>query len=233
MVEIGDTDHTDMERGLLAAARVRLKATELCPDVGETCVSYHSIRPYLRLFGMVGGPGRNAGFFLKALAASEGDKSEPKRILVSGSADDSMYAPARQAVPGAAITMLDRCELPLYLCRHTAGQNSETVATIRGDIFDYTPTGDFHVICSDAFIAQFPAARHGELIDIWRQSLCPGGAVVTTTRIASNTPDEGLARSPAQIAAFRDRVLEKAKPWRHMLDISLDALADWPNSTPV
>jgi len=226
VIAIEDSGHTDMEHGLKAAALVRLKAAELCPGEGLTCFPYHGIRSYLRLFGMVSGPQRDAPFFLDALAAAAArTKPEQPRILISGSADDSIYMLVRQAVPDAAITVLDRCELPLYMCRRAAEVNSETVETIASDILDYTPSDDFHVICSDSFIAQFPTDRHGALIDIWRRALCPGGAVVTTTRIDPHTPPDGLIRSPTQIATFRDQILDRARPWRHMLDISLDEIA--------
>jgi hypothetical protein len=52
-----------MEYGLKSAALVRLKAAELCPGGDSSCFPFHAIRPYLRLFGMVGGPGRNEAFF--------------------------------------------------------------------------------------------------------------------------------------------------------------------------
>ncbi len=226
MIAIEDSGHTDMEHGLKAAALVRLKAAELCPgDVGG-CFPHHGIRPYLRLFGMVGGPGRNEAFFMDALTAAARDKPDPRRILISGSADDSMYALARRAVPAGAITLLDRCGLPLYLCRRLADRNAEPIETIACDIFDYASQGNFHIVCSDAFFCQIPLSRHAALMDIWRRALSPDGQVITTTRIDPNSPDEGLARSPAQIAAFRDRVLENARPWRHAIDLSLDEIAD-------
>lgn len=140
--EIGNKDRNDMKYGLKAAALVRLKVAELCPGGDISCFPFHAIRPYLRLFGMVGGPGRNEAFFLDALAAANHDKIGTPRILIAGSADDSMYALARRAAPEGKITVLDRCDLPLYLCRRAAEENSDSIETIAGDIFDHAPRGD-------------------------------------------------------------------------------------------
>ena len=96
-----------MKYGLKAAALVRLKVAELCPGGAISCFPFHAIRPYLRLFGMVGGPGRNEGYFLDALAAANHDKTGTPRILIAGSADGSMYALARRAAPEGKITVLD------------------------------------------------------------------------------------------------------------------------------
>ena len=164
--------------------------------------------------------------FFDALAAANDDKTGSPRILIAGSADNSMYALARRAAPEEKITVLDRCDLPLYLCRRAAEENSDTIETIAGDIFDHAPRGDASVVCSDAFFCQVSLTRHGAMIDIWRRALRPGGQVVTTTRIDLDSPDDERVRTVAQIAAFRDRVLKKARPWWQFLDISLDDIAD-------
>ncbi len=139
--EIGNKDRNDMKYGLKAAALVRPKVAELCPGGDISCFPFHAIRPYLRLFGMVGGPGRNEAFFLDALAAANHDKTGTPRILIAGSADDSMYALARRAAPEGKITVLDRCDLPLYLCRRAAEENSDTIETNRRRYFRPCATG--------------------------------------------------------------------------------------------
>jgi SAM-dependent methyltransferase len=215
-----------MERGLDAATRVRLKATELCHLGDRNCFPFHAIRPYLRLFDMVGGPGRNEAFFLNALSSAAHNMATPPRILIAGTADDSIYTIARQAVPHGEITVLDQCELPLYLCRRVAKDASNSIETVASDIFDYAPEGDMDVICCDAFFCQIPVSRHGALVDKWRRVLRHHGQVITTTRIDPASPDDGLVRTRAQVVAFRDRVLDKARPWLQYLDLSLDEIAD-------
>ena len=137
-----------MERSPEKAALVRQKAAEPCPG---DCFQYHGIGPRLRLFGMVGGPGGTKNFFLDALAGADRKKPLSPRILISGTSDDSMYVLARRAVPDAAITVLDRCPVPLDPCRQRAHEFSEFVATVLSDIFGYTPPGHLHIVCSDAY----------------------------------------------------------------------------------
>ncbi len=106
-----------------SAALARRKAAEIC-DPGDStqpgCALFHGLWQYFRIFGLASTPARNGGFFKHSLESLARDGGY-SRMLISGAADYSMPAHVlkayRNVEAAVQVTVLDRCETPLYLCR--------------------------------------------------------------------------------------------------------------------
>ena len=215
-----------------SAALARRKAAELCPAGNSEhldCTLFHGLWQYFRLFGLASTPARNAGFFMNTLESLARDGGY-SRMLISGAADYSMPAHVLQAyrnVEAAVhVTVLDRCETPLYLCRWYAERMSVTMDTCVSDILDFAPEDRFDVTCSHSFLARFAPPRRKNLMAAWHRILRPGGKVITNSRLNPAAPDDGTGFSPDQVTAFRDRVYRAAVKHRDALGIDADEIAE-------
>jgi SAM-dependent methyltransferase len=151
-------------------------------------------------------------------------------MLISGAADYSMPAHVlkayRNVEAAVQVTVLDRCETPLYLCRWYAERMSVTMDTCACDILDFAPQDRFDVTCSHSFLARFPPRQRKDLMSAWQRILRPGGKVVTNARLNPSAPDDGTGFSPDQVTAFRDRVYREAVKHRDALGIDPDEIAE-------
>src|SRR5262249_11259435 len=97
-------------------------AQRLCirdPVISETCAWYHGFWQYLRVMGLNKTSVGHGTFFIDTLRSLRPRDATP-RVLVSGSADYSMPAHVLFAFADAGtvdLTVVDRCETPLYLSR--------------------------------------------------------------------------------------------------------------------
>jgi SAM-dependent methyltransferase len=216
---------------LVANARIALRvAPSLCV---HGCDWYHGLYPVLRLLGLAATPARHARFFHGAFAALRG----AERLLVAGAADTAMASLAARALPGAAITVLDRCPTPLALCREQAARQGVPLVTEACDLLapaapDAQP---FDLACTHSLLGMVPPADRGRAIASLAARLRPGGRLVSTNRIDAGAatsrydPDAaarfrarveagaaslpGLGVDPAAIAALARRYTEKIRSW--------------------
>ena len=200
---------------LESAPLARAKAADVCgagyPDEGG-CAWYHGVWQYFRLLGVVSAPDRHAGFFRDTLGALFAARADA-RLLISGTADYGLLALVL-AIPGAdtaSITVADRCETPLFLCRWYAERAGHTIATTATDITALEAIEPFDALCCHSFLSQFRPSERPALMASWRRVLRPGGQVITNTRLDPAWREERSGFSPAQVAAFARRVAEAAK----------------------
>src|SRR5262245_37835427 len=85
-----------------------------CRDDGTgRCDWYHGTWQYLRILNLVSNPTWHSDFFVQAMRALVADQPQT-RVLISGSADYSMFAHAVAALgPRLSATVLDWCPTPL------------------------------------------------------------------------------------------------------------------------
>jgi hypothetical protein len=192
-------------------------APELCwrdPRSGERCAWYHGVWQLLRWLGLITSVRTNAEFFVRAfmeLARRGGFR----RVLVCGTADYGMLAHVlhgfRSAGVEPEVTVLDRCETPLVLCRWYAARAGAAVETFRSDVLDWAPPRTFDVVCNHSFLGPFPAEARPELAARWRAWLRPGGALVTEQTVKPAHPDRPNRFSPAEAEAFVARAVGEAR----------------------
>ena len=197
------------------------------PVSGEDCAWYHGLWQYLRVFNLVATPQRHAGFFLDSLGSLAHEGSH-RRVLISGTADYSMFAHLLRAYrrQNASVDVVDLCETPLFLCKWYARIVSAAVDTHTSDILAFRCTEPFDVICTHSFLSRFTPYARGQLVSKWRQLLRPGGKVVTTTRIDPSWSEDPSGFKPTQLSAFCDRVLQEARCWRDILAADPDEMVE-------
>jgi SAM-dependent methyltransferase len=210
-----------LDEPLAASAALGLSlAAERCyvdPVTGERCDWYHGPWQLLRLMGLVITPGHHAEFFRTAIEDVAARTRAP-RVLVSGAADYSMLAhvlAALEASPGRPeITVVDVCDTPLLLSEWYAERVGHPIRTYRSDILEFRDDRPFDAICTHAFLGRFPAADRPKLLARWKESLGPGGVVITVNRIQPAASDGRNGFAPEQGRAFRERVLAGAEALR-------------------
>lgn len=220
----------DLEEPLvLSADIIHGVASVLCTadHVDPTsCAWYHSVWQYLRLLNMVSTPTWHDAFYRTHISA--GLQHSPSHVLVSGTADYSMYAyvcdASRATGTTPAISVLDLCETPLFACRWYAKRQGLSLETLHEDIFcqRVMPSGSLDLICADAFLTRFPLDQAAVILQIWRGLLRPGGVVVTTVRIHDSTPP---ARDTEKLVLdFRSRATQRAIRWRPFIHVTPERL---------
>ncbi len=210
-----DSTTTDPRAMLLESAPVAERLSKnLCrtdPETGITCAWNHGTWQYLRLLNMITTPDLHAAFFHQSLSLPQ---PENPRILISGTADYGMLEKLREAFSGRDtppnITVLDRCQTPLELCKWYASRTSMQISCRCVDILDYDEYGSFDLICTDSFIAQFDRKGRELLLRQWTRLLRLGGRIVTVNRIRPHT--EGPVRFSAEQIALFTRAVEMRLP---------------------
>jgi SAM-dependent methyltransferase len=220
------------ERDLLAISAPLAwdMAPRLCckdPVTGIDCSWSHGFWQYLRLLGLAGDPGNHSDFFRSVLAES-GVDGPALRVLVCGSADYAMLALLCAAYgkrnPAPEITVIDRCETPLWLNRWYAERKNVKIETQCCDILEYRTQRPFDLLCTHSFFSYFPSRQRAPLLEKWHALLRPGGKVVTANRLRADATGVPAAFSPLQVSAFRNTVSRLSHERAGLPGISDDVL---------
>ncbi len=206
-------------------------ATELCgtdPDTGESCAWNHGFWQYLRVLGLVTTPAHHWEFFRRGFDMVDGGGGQP-RVLISAAADYSMLVQVLRAFAARNVTprvsVVDVCGTPLALNEWYAKRAGVAIECSRANILDYHPDAPYDVVCSHAFLGQFPPSSRPELTGKWRDLLRPGGLAVTVNRIR---PDGGPGRTgftTMQAQGFCAAVAREAEQAGHQLKVAPAELA--------
>ena len=234
----GSTSSTKVTRHdeplALSAPLALAAAKRLCrhaPLLGQSCLAYHGTWQYRRLFGLLTSISdlRQHAFFHDALGSLAVAGRNP-RVLITGAADYAMMAIVLRAYRdnGADLdlTVLDRCETPLFLNNWYAERVSQPVELSACDILDYESPRLFDVICAHSFVNQFPPAKRSELIAKWRQLLRPGGKLVMINRIWPAAEEGPFTAKPERVEVFREQMLRAAERWPELTGATPEELAD-------
>jgi len=194
------------------AHRLALHKCGAAPN-GGTCVWSHGLWQYLRLFGLITTPDRQANFYADVFAAAAADaaaRGKTARVLISGAADYGMLAQVLRAFRAAgslpAVTVLDACETPLELCRWYAAREGCVIETRHSNVLDYTTAERFDVVCTHSFLGQFDAGDRARLAAKWFALLNPGGRAATVNRIRPGRAGDYIRFTEEQAALFLQEV---------------------------
>ena len=199
-------------------------------DPGETCAWYHGFWQFLRAMGLAKTSGGQAAFLVDTLRSLIRSQAA-RRVLVSGSADYSMpahvlFAFASENAP-VDLTVLDRCETPLYLSRWYGERVQRPIATVRSDILAYRAATPFDVVLTNSFFGNFDTASRPRLVAAWRQVVRPGGTVLFTNRLRPNASASPVTFTAKQTQDFCDAVRQEAKRWQPVFDFDPEDVARW------
>ena len=154
------------------------EAFELANRECGACRNMHALWPYIRL--------ARASIGIEL----EGSKLEPlmaglfesgrRKLLVAGAQDTSLFALGARAGSkyGVDIVVLDRCDIPLEMCRRLASRLAFPVETIRQDLRDLTMHDRFDVILLHHTLQFVPANDQIDVLSRLARSLRPNGRLV-------------------------------------------------------
>ena len=201
------------------------------PPDPAPCHGQHGGWQYLRRLGLVAGPERHAAFFRDAIEApARGGGLQ--RLLIAGCADHAMLAHVLAACDGAGaapeITVVDRCQTPLFACRWFAEKLGRTVATEAADLLAYRSDDGFDLICTHGLSSRISVAERRDLVAGWRDQLTPAGCIVTTASLSGDGA-AGDTHMPTEIIeayrALAAAAAVEASPPLQLSAAEIDALA--------
>jgi hypothetical protein len=219
---------------LLSAPLARLLAPALCRGdhvARDDCSWYHGAWQYLRLFDLVSTPTWHGQFYNSQLRDAFLLRETGSSILISGTADYSVYAhvlwASALADRQADVSVLDFCETPLVLCKwfHKQSLSHTTLTTISLDLLELGETLKFNIIATDAFLTRFPRTDRTRVLKKWSKLLAPGGRIITTVRVDPSGRNGMVKATVEEASLFRDRCLEEATKWRGFIDVDPQDLA--------
>ena len=228
----------ELEEPLIESAPIAHRVSQqLClrdPATGETCAWYHGFWQYLRAMGLGKTSGGQGAFFVDTLRAVVPRPDAVARVLISGSGGYSMpahvlFAFARDARP-VDLTVVDRCETPLYLSRWYAARRGATITTARSDILSYENPAPFDVVLTNSFLGYFDADARHRLVAAWHRLLRPGGKAVFSNRVRPGASPAAVGFGPEQTRRFSETVRAEAKRWQPVFGFDPDHVAAWAHT---
>jgi hypothetical protein len=221
----------DLEEPLAQSAPILAQvAPVLCQgDHVDTrgCEWYHGTWQYLRLMDLVSTPTWHHDFYKAALAEALADGA--RRILITGTADYSVFAyvldSLREVVDGS-VTVVDRCQTPLFACQWYAKRLGFTRAKlVADDVLAFFAKEDepFDVVITDAFLTRFTGTSVSAVLAGWRDVLQEHGRVITTIRVHSES-EYGLTPDEA-VEGFRGRAQVRWRRWTPFIEIRPEEIA--------
>lgn len=162
-----------------------VRAAALAPQLCDDCVHYHGSWPALRLVER-GGLDFDRPYLLSLFRELAGDPSR-RRWLIAGMADTGLVATIGWAIwpiaPGARLTLVDRCETPLTLCREYGKRLDHPLETVRADLNQFSPSEPQDVVFAHSVLAHASRSERLGMLSHFRQWLRPGGCLVLCARL--------------------------------------------------
>jgi len=167
--------------------QLAVDAFEIAGDLCGDCRNFHMLWPYVRIAGASGG---DVGTPLYRSVLSRLLSKGGKRILIAGSADTGLLAVvARAGSSDTEITVLDRCETPLELCRRFASRWSLPIRTVHQDLTELAAQTSFDVVFVHMLLQFIRSDQQLEVLSRMRRSLRPDGRLVLAFRTSDHIED--------------------------------------------
>lgn len=186
-------------------AACRALADRHCNRGLNDCRWYHGNWHLLKALGIVSTSTVHDERIAEMLKPAIGDQPVP-RILLAGSADESLLDVAERACRGlgvdAELTALDMCRTPLACMESYASRHGLDVATRQTDILEFDTDERFDVILTHAFMGNFDEAGRQRLVGKWKELLSERGRIVTIQRVRSPSSPSVVRFSARQKADF-------------------------------
>lgn len=168
----------NFDEDLLASAQYEFRLSrEHC----GACADYHAVYSYGRLAGLKGGIGKDEAILAPLLAGRSGAGT---RLLIAGSADAGLLAFTARATmaQNPAITVADRCETPLAVCRRFAQSKNIRLRTDRID-FNRAAVSEPHDLAFAHNVLVFvPESLQIKFLRNIGRSLTDGGTLILVSR---------------------------------------------------
>jgi hypothetical protein len=146
------------------------------------CAEYHALWGYGRLAGINDGVAIDAALMAPVLARLAGPGA---RILIAGAADAGLLALAaaatRQTRPN--ISVADRCETPLAVCRRFAQAHALAITTLRTELAAESVQGRYDLILTHNLLLFVPPSARSSLLRNLASALSDRGRLVLANRM--------------------------------------------------
>lgn len=195
---------------------------------GDDCAWFHGAWQYFLLLGLSASPERNLPFYQQELRQAAAAYSH-RKILIAGCSDHSMLAIVLSAIKTLSciplITVVDRCETPLSVCRWFADRMGCEITTQKADLVSYEPNENFDIICTDGLLSNLEPTGRSDIVSAWHRLLDPGGGVlITTNNIRPVQQTIATWRSPDMVTALCDRAVQLRSSLSADIDLTDDEL---------
>jgi SAM-dependent methyltransferase len=238
--------HDSLSRSLTDPATIGEDLTYNCERVVGyarahcgACIDYHMTWPIRRAFGRIGTTTGDRDELIAMVGTLIRERAEatagPIDVVVAGTADTQIPAVCAHAalMQGAGtfarlrLTVIDRCETPLRLCRDFAARHGLHI-TFR--VADFVTTGDIFpadiLMCHSLF--NFIAREHHDrVLKKFGGWLKPGGRIVFRVALRPDTLRSGLGRRADQAAALILSALESGALTISEPRAAFEARLDW------
>jgi len=208
------SDRYNTTEELLASAPLALAfGADNCwpgPGPAPTCCWYHGVWQYFRLLDLVATPWKQEAFFRGAFRGLAADGNY-RRVLIYAMLALLLSA-YREEGREPEVTVVDRCETPLFLNRWFAERHGLSLTTRVGDALRYEAEEPYDLICTHSFLGYFSPPQRQVLAAVWGKILRPGGRVVTVQRIRQGAAGR-IGFSSEQAARFREKVRLGCRLW--------------------
>ncbi len=122
---------------------------------------------------------------------------------------------AERISPGNArhidFTVVDKCRTPLHLCEAYAQHNQLHLATRAMDLSTGELDLEADIILAHSLLRFMPEERHGQTMESFRRCLKPGGTIVYSQRLFSQSPGRGYNKSEYANAGDLERLFQSAQ----------------------
>ena len=205
--------HRQLELSLQESSLLMWRQADIsCDNSRQGCRAYHKVWQTLRLLGVNTSITSDSEFLINSLRPWL-RSGEVRSILLCGAADYGMLAhllwAARLENVEPEITVIDRCETPLFINRWYADRQGARIASFKHNILHAWPetAGQFDLVCTHNLLGFYDAAQRGEIFDRWYGLLAPEGRLLTVVRLRPDATSVERIPSEAQAAAMAERAL--------------------------
>jgi hypothetical protein len=150
-------------------------------------------------------------------------------VLIGGCADFGLLSVIHEAlgeaVSAARITVADRCETPLALCRLYAGQMGFEVACQRRELQLDPAAGQFDLVLMHSLLSFCAPAERGALLAALASGLAPGGTLLAYQSIRPGSAPTELRYGEAEIETLIRQAAETRDAELASLGLSAAAAA--------
>jgi len=157
----------------------------------QGCQWYHGAWKQLKALGLVSQPEWHKEFFLGRLIPIF--RSGGTSVLVCGAADEAMLSLTLEAASLTEISVtavfLELCRTPLLYSKQVISPEvNQVVPLVQADALTLPFNKSvFDAITTDAFLTRFSRVEARRVVQEWRRTLKPGGTVITTVRLGSES----------------------------------------------
>jgi hypothetical protein len=178
------------------------------------CVGYHRGWLLLQHLGLISGLSSERGFIVEAIRAVAAQRPV-RTVQIAGCADFGLLSVLHEALGDAiddvSITVRDRCDTPLALCRLYAAHGGFDIACEQGDLMSGPASGRVDLVLAHSLLSFCTAQERGRLLARLAAQLTADGTLLLYQSVRPSAASALLAYGEAETAAMVGRALDEGR----------------------